>query len=71
MVPTQSYHLAESTEIDDRLENAPAIGATADVIAEEDQRVIWARRQQTEETGEGFRVAVNVSDGENTGSRNI
>ena len=64
MVPTQSYHLAESTEIDDRLENAPAIGATADVVAKKDERVLWARLQQTEESLEGITMPVDVADGD-------
>ena len=62
MVPTQSYHLAAPAEIHDRLENAPAVGATANVVAEEDERVIWARRYQRQEAGEGTGVAVDVAD---------
>ena len=69
MIPTHSYHLAAPAEIHDRLENAPAIGATADVVAEEDQRVLWARRHQRQEAGESTGVAVDVADGECTKTR--
>lgn len=43
VVPTQSYHLAAPAEIHDRLENAPAIGPPADVVAEEDEGVLLVR----------------------------
>ena len=65
MVPTQSYHLAAPAEIHDRLENAPAIGATADVVAKKDERVLWARLQQRQEAGESTGVAVDVADAHN------
>ena len=68
MVPTQSYHLAAPAEIHDRLENAPAIRATADVVAKKDERVLWARLHLTEESPESITMPVDANDWGSPGS---
>ncbi len=69
MIAAKRHDPAPPAEVNHCLEDVATVGATADVVAEEDDRVDVAGLHQSQQTRQGIGVAVNVADGDGAGTR--
>jgi hypothetical protein len=61
MVAQQRDQPAPAGEVDQALQHAATVRAAVDVVAQQDDRVVWARRDGIDQGGQGIRAAVDVA----------